>query len=92
MALVENPCNDRVILDMWHPIVALDEIKPGRVNCTELLGSAVSYSRDPNGEPVVWRTNPMLAAGTHVDTETIGDRLPVITPVLLRVDIAGRPR
>ena len=64
---------------MWHPIAALDEIEPGRVHLTRLLGAAVSYSRDSDGEPVVWRTGPSLHHGTAVDTETVGDRLPVIT-------------
>ena len=79
MALAENPCTNRAVLDMWHPIAAHEEIKPGRVHCTQLLGEAVSYTREPGGEPVVWRTDPALRHGMPVDAATIGDRLPSIT-------------
>lgn len=79
MALAESPCTDGVVLDMWHPIAATEEIKPGRVHTTQLLGEAVSYTCDAEGEPVVWRTDPALRHGAIVDASAIGDRLPVIT-------------
>ena len=30
MTLTESPCTDRVVLDMWHPVAALEEIKPDK--------------------------------------------------------------
>ncbi len=79
MALAADACTDPVVLDMWHPIAALEEITPGRVHTTRLLGEAVSYTRDPDGDPVVWRATPTQRHGTPPDAATAGDRLPVIT-------------
>ena len=55
VAQAVSPCTDRVVLDMWHPISALEDTKPGRVNTTQLLGEPVSYTLDPDGQPVAWR-------------------------------------
>ena len=78
MALAASPCTDRVVLDMWHPIAAVAEIKPGRVRTTQLLGEPVSYTLDPDGQPVAWRTEPALRHGMPVSVSKIDDRLPVI--------------
>ena len=78
MALAASPCTDRVVLDMWHPIGALEDTKPGRVNTTQLLGEPVSYTLDPDGRPVAWRAQPALRHGMPVSVSKIDDRLPVI--------------
>ena len=73
-------CLDPVALNEWHPLSALNEITPGRLHRTLLLGDRVSYSRDPAGEPAVWRSHFDLANsanGDGVDLDRITERLPV---------------
>jgi phenylpropionate dioxygenase-like ring-hydroxylating dioxygenase large terminal subunit len=48
-------CTDRVALDEWYVISALDEIAIGTTYRTRLLGDAVAYARDADGAPAVWR-------------------------------------
>ncbi len=47
-------CIDRVALDEWYVISALDEIAVGTTYRTRLLGDAVAYSRGADGVPAVW--------------------------------------
>ena len=69
-------CTDPVALDEWHPISALNEIVPGRVHRTMLLGDAISYTTAESG-PVIWnagaeREGDRVCAGTA--TEPIATR------------------
>jgi len=36
-------CEDKVLLDAWHPVAALVDIEPGRTYCTRLLGEPLDY-------------------------------------------------
>lgn len=67
---------DPVILDLWHPISALDEIPTGIVNETLLLGERVSYTTTADGELFVWRSNRAQPAGVAFDPRASGDLLP----------------
>ena len=76
MAASNGSCQDRVILDQWHPLAAVDETVPGVVHATRLLGESVSFAMTAGGRAVVWRTRSDLAAGTAVDPESVTDTLP----------------
>ncbi len=76
MAAANGSCQDRVILDQWHPLAAVDETVPGVVHATRLLGESVSFAMTADGRAVVWRTRSDLAAGTAVDSESVTDTLP----------------
>ena len=73
---------DPVVIHEWHPLSALDEVVPGRLHRTLLLGHPISYSCDPDGRPLVWRSgsDPSvligMAAGTEVDPTAVTDPLP----------------
>ncbi len=78
MTLNGGRCTNRVVLDMWHPVAASDEVTPNRVHSTQLLGEAISYTVDTDGQAVVWRNRPELPQGLTVDSAQIADRLPVL--------------
>lgn len=46
-------CDDPVVLDLWHPVGAVDELVPGASTTTMLLGVAIEVGRDPTGCPFV---------------------------------------
>ena len=71
-------CLDPVALHEWHPVSAIDEITPGRLHCTLLLGETVSYTRDRAGQPAVWRGqfDPAHSSkGSEVDHSQVTERL-----------------
>jgi phenylpropionate dioxygenase-like ring-hydroxylating dioxygenase large terminal subunit len=37
-------CEDRALLDAWHPIAAVVDLEPGRVYTTQLLGEPIVYA------------------------------------------------
>ena len=76
MAVTNGECRDRVMLDEWHPIWAIDEAKPNVVYVTRLLGESVSFAVTAEGRAAVWRTRSDLVAGMPVDPESIADALP----------------
>jgi phenylpropionate dioxygenase-like ring-hydroxylating dioxygenase large terminal subunit len=75
---------DPVVLHEWHPLSAHNEITPGRLHRTLLLGEEISYSRDIDGteDPVVWRGAfaPAVFAnaksGSEIDLTAVTQRLP----------------
>ena len=48
-------CRDPVVLDMWHPIAALDDVTEGVVSETMLLGESVRFCRAEDGAATAWR-------------------------------------
>ena len=54
---------DPVVYNLWHVISATDDLVPGKVGQTRLLGVPVSFVIDDEGTPTVWR-------GTPADRET----------------------
>lgn len=76
MATATEACRDRVILDQWHPLWAIDETEPGVVYETRLLGEPVSFATTAENRAVVWRTRRGLAAGMTVDPASITGTLP----------------
>ncbi len=76
MAAANGACHNRVILDQWHPLWAMNEAKPNVVHVTGLLGESVSFAVTADGPAVVWRTRSDLPAGTPLDPESVTDTLP----------------
>lgn len=70
-------CTDRVILDLWHPLHALDELPVGRVVDTVLLEERVSLCIDDTGRLAVWRSQPDLRTGDLFTPLAVTDPLPV---------------
>ena len=48
-------CRDPLVLDMWHPIAALEDVPVGGEDETRLLGEPVRFGRSDDGAPVVRR-------------------------------------
>ena len=60
-------CDDPVILDLWHPVAAVDELTPGTPVSTMLLGVAIAVGVDAAGEPFVTATNADVEFVTRVE-------------------------
>ena len=69
-------CTDPVVLNLWHPIGAIDETPTGIVVETVLLEERVSLAKAADDAVAVWRSRPDLRAGDTVEIASIADRLP----------------
>jgi len=69
---------DAVTRNLWQVIAATDETPIGLVSTTLLLGEKLAFSRDGDGNPVVWLRNGE-EPGDEIDLDTVTERLPVIT-------------
>ena len=70
---------DPVTLNLWYPIVAIGDAKPGIVGVTRLLEQAISFALGAAGQAAAWKSRPDLRAGDAVDVAAVADPLPVIT-------------
>lgn len=75
---MSQPCTDRAILDLWHPLAAVEETPVDTVSATTLLGEAVHYAVDGRGGAVVWRPRPGLDAGSAVAIASLVGTLPAL--------------
>ena len=69
---------DPVTLNLWYPIVAIGDAKPGIVGATRLLEQAISFALDSAGKAAAWKSRPELRVGDTVDVAAVADPLPVI--------------
>ena len=69
-------CSDPVILNLWHAIGDVEDIRPNIVYQTVLLEEAVSYTIDAAGTPSAWRSLPFDHSGNVFDSALVTDRLP----------------
>ena len=67
--MIESACTNRVILDQWHSVARLEEVSVGIVAQTRLLGEELSYTRNADGQPIVWRTCQSRAESLPVRPE-----------------------
>jgi len=51
---VSTACTDPVALGLWHPIAAIEDIKPALNHTTTLLGNTLNYSKCQNNEVTLW--------------------------------------
>src|SRR5262245_21767061 len=70
-------CTDPVILNLWHPLGAIDETPVGKVADTVLLEEPVSFAVDRAGGAAAWRSRRDLAAGAPIALEDVDEPLPV---------------
>ena len=89
--VTDDKCSDRVILDQWHPVIALDEVDPLVVHDTMLLGEQVSVTVTGDGRPVVWRSLTGGPGVGTVDPRSIADPLPVMSQYLYIWTSLGSP-
>jgi len=68
-------CSDPLILNLWHAIGALAEMRPGIVYETVLLEEPLSFAVDAEGTPAAWQSVPSLRAGNPVDPAGVTDKL-----------------
>jgi phenylpropionate dioxygenase-like ring-hydroxylating dioxygenase large terminal subunit len=68
-------CSDPVILNLWHAIGALEEMRPNVVYQTVLLEEPVSFAVDTDGTPVTWRSRPDYRSGDPIDPARVTDKL-----------------
>ena len=71
-------CTDRAILDQWHPILALNEVAPGMVGETLLLGNRVSYLGNGEDHAIAWLSDPSLPVGAEIDLKSVPDPVPTL--------------
>ena len=71
-------CTDPVIVNQWHVISAVDEIEPGIVMETWLLGERLSYMAGGEGQFAAWLSHPSTPVGSPSDVNSVPDPLPTI--------------
>ena len=76
MMTKQGPCLDPVVLDLWHPLGAVDEMPPGVVVETVLLDERVSFAACDDGSVFVWRSHGDLRQGDPFDPSAVDGFLP----------------
>jgi phenylpropionate dioxygenase-like ring-hydroxylating dioxygenase large terminal subunit len=72
-----NPrCSDPVILNLWHVIGDIEDMRPNTVYRTVLLEEPVSFAIDAAGTPFAWRSPPSDKSGGAFDATQVTDKLP----------------
>ncbi|MBL0374575.1 aromatic ring-hydroxylating dioxygenase subunit alpha [Rhizobium sp. KVB221] len=72
----QKTCSDPVVLNLWHPLGAVDEVPVGIVVDTVLLEVRVSFSVDADGAVFVWRSCAGLRSGDRFVPSAIDAALP----------------
>ena len=55
--MVTTICKDKVILDQWHPISSIDDLKNNKQGNTVLLEEELSFKRQSNEEVLIWKSS-----------------------------------
>jgi phenylpropionate dioxygenase-like ring-hydroxylating dioxygenase large terminal subunit len=73
----ESPrCSDPVILNLWHAIGDVEDMRPNTVYQTVLLEEPVSFAIQPAGMPFAWRSERYDKSGDTFDQTGVTDKLP----------------
>jgi phenylpropionate dioxygenase-like ring-hydroxylating dioxygenase large terminal subunit len=72
-------CTDPVILNLWHVIGDVHEMRPNTIYQTTLLEEQVSFAIDAGGAPIAWRSLPADKIGAVFDATRATDQLPAIS-------------
>ncbi|WP_375462918.1 aromatic ring-hydroxylating dioxygenase subunit alpha [uncultured Methylobacterium sp.] len=70
------PLPDPVTRDLWHPIAAIGDLRPGVAAATLLLDRPVSYAVDADGSAAAWEARADLPAGGPVTASAVAPALP----------------
>ncbi|MGQ3214285.1 MAG: aromatic ring-hydroxylating dioxygenase subunit alpha [Shinella sp.] len=79
MMTKHGSCLDPVVLDLWHPLGAVDEVAPGIVAETVLLGEHVSFAVRDDGRAFAWRSRDDLRHGDPFNPSAADDLLPALS-------------
>jgi phenylpropionate dioxygenase-like ring-hydroxylating dioxygenase large terminal subunit len=69
-------CSDPVILNLWHAIGAIDEIRPNIVHQTVLLEEPIGFTIDAAGGVFAWRAQSAWPPGAAIEPARVTDQLP----------------
>jgi phenylpropionate dioxygenase-like ring-hydroxylating dioxygenase large terminal subunit len=69
-------CSDPVILNLWHVVGDIEDIRANTVYRTILLEEPVSFAIDAGGTAVAWRTPASDPQTESFDPKRVSDRLP----------------
>jgi phenylpropionate dioxygenase-like ring-hydroxylating dioxygenase large terminal subunit len=72
-------CTDPVILNLWHVVGDVHEMKPNTVYQTVLLEERLSFAIDDQDAPHVWRTRPAEKAGDRFEPALLAEKLPALS-------------
>ena len=68
MSTLSDPlAPDSVAHNLWHVIVALEDIPDDCIGQTQLLGEAISYGKSATGEVIVWKS---VVSSEHIPTDS----------------------
>jgi phenylpropionate dioxygenase-like ring-hydroxylating dioxygenase large terminal subunit len=72
-------CTDPVILNLWHVVGDVHEMKPNTIYQTVLLEERVSFAIDDKGAPSAWRSLPSDKPGDAFEPARLAEKLPVLS-------------
>src|SRR5438477_6230277 len=72
-------CTDPVILNLWHVVGDVHEMKPNTVYQTVLLEERLSFAIDDQDAPYAWRARPAEKAGDRFEPARLAEKLPVLS-------------
>jgi phenylpropionate dioxygenase-like ring-hydroxylating dioxygenase large terminal subunit len=75
--MLDLHCKDPVIVNQWHPLSSVEEVKPGVVHTTRLLDVSISYGIDRDGTFSAWFSDGSLKAGQPFNAANLSATLPV---------------
>jgi phenylpropionate dioxygenase-like ring-hydroxylating dioxygenase large terminal subunit len=73
-----SKCTDPVILNLWHVIGDVQEMRLHTVYQTVLLEERLSFAIEAEGTPVAWRSMPADKVGDVFDPANATDKLPTL--------------
>ena len=76
--MLDFSCSDPVILNQWHPLSSLEEIRAGLVHNTMLLDEQISYGLDTEGTVYAWLRNDQFRTGAVFNPTGLPKTLPVM--------------
>ena len=56
--LSDYSCKDPVARNLWHVIVAVEDIGTDQIGRTKLLGDTLAYTKKASSEVIVWKIDP----------------------------------
>lgn len=75
--MLDMSTTDPVILNQWHPLSSLEEMRKGIAHTTRLLDVAISYGIDHEGTLSAWSSVQTLKSGAIFNAASVQNPLPV---------------